>query len=141
MTISSHAKQRAFERYGIRFTKKRGKSFERTIRLPGNRLACYFEKRWFFMICKKNGVVLTFLSLENVSNEDKQILRQDERYRRTAGDDAFGAFKRVTNLSLEMLDVSPAGSSVNLPTALSVEELSPEVLEAAEKLMKKAVQT
>lgn len=140
MTISTLAKQRAFERYSVRFSKKRWKSFERTlrnpkfaIRLTGERLVCYFEKQWFFMVCMANGVVLTFLSPEDASDKDKQILRQDERYRRINVD----TFRVLLRVSLSILDISSVESSVDLPTTLTEEELPPEVLKTAEKWMKK----
>ena len=143
MTISTHAKERAFERYGVRFSKKKWKLFERTIRnekqaiqLPGDRLACYFEKQWFLVIYKGNGTVLTFLSLEDASDEDKQVLRHDEQYRRI-NIDAFRVLERNSTTSEDLRDVGPVERSVDLPTMLTEDELPKEVLESAKKLMER----
>ena len=138
MKISTHAKERAFERYDVRFTKKRWESFERTlrnpkyaIRLQGDRLACYFERRWFLLICQ-NGVVLTFLSPGDANDEDKQLLRHDERYRRI-NDDTFRVLDQNSISNMNMRDVYSTECSVDLPPE---EELSHDVLASAEKLMK-----
>ena len=141
MKISTHAKERAFERYGIRFSKKRWELFGRTLRNPkytvclqGDRLACYFEHQWFLLIGKKDAV-LTFLSLEDANDDDRQLLRGDERYRRI-NDDAFQVLGQNSIPSVMMQDVCPTERSVALPPVLTEEELPSDVLESAEKLMK-----
>ncbi len=144
MTISIHAKERAFERYGVRFSKKRWESFERTIRnkkyairLHGERLACYFEKRWFLIICRENGAVLTFLSLKDANDEDRQLLKGDERYIQI-NDDTFSVLERNSTLSVKTQDIRLVDRSVDLPsTMLPGDELPQGVLETAENLMKK----
>ncbi len=147
MTVSAHAKERAFERYGVRFSKKRWESFERTVRNPkfairlqGERLACYFEKQWFLVICKENGAVLTFLNPEDASEEERQFLRNDERYLRS-NNDTFRVLERNSASSMGIGDIRPTERSkerpVGLPSTLAENELPPEVLESAEKLMKK----
>ena len=134
MTISTHAKERAFERYGVRFSKKRWELFGRTlqnpkyaVRLPGDRLACYFEKRWFLLICQ-NDTVLTFLSLEDATDEDRQLLQHDERYCRI-NDDTFRVLGRN---SIPNAIIYPVERSVDLPP---VQKLPSDVLESAVKLM------
>ena len=143
MKISTHAKERAFERYGIRFSKKRRESFMRTLRNPqcairlhGGRLACYFEKQWFLLICKNNEVVLTFLSLEDADDEDRQLLKHDERYHRI-NDDAFHVLEPHSISIAIMPDVCLPERSVGLPPMPTEEELPNDVLESAVKLMNK----
>ncbi len=143
MTISTHAKERAFERYGVRFSSRRWESFERTIdnpkfaiRLQGERLACYFEKQWFLVIRKENGAVLTFLAPEDLSDEERRLLRHDERYLR-ANRDTFRALERNSTSGPEPRTVCPAKRPIGLPTTLTEKELPPEMLDSAENLMNK----
>jgi hypothetical protein len=93
--FTSHAKDRANERYGIVFSRKQWQEFARilenpkfTVRLPGDRLACYFLKNWYLLVRAKDGTVTTFLAREAATDEDKLILGNDDCYRRI-NDDAF----------------------------------------------------
>jgi len=137
MKISTHAKERAFERYGTRFSKKRWESFRRTvknpkytIRLQGDRLACYFEKQWYLLICI-SGTILTFLSPEDANDDDRQLLRHDKRYQRI-NDDAFRALEQNSISNIKM----PTERLVALPSALGEDTLPSDILESAETLMK-----
>lgn len=92
MTISVHARERAFLRYGIILSKRRWKAFSRavadqrkTIRLSGDRRACRFEGNWYLLVCGRDDSVLTFLPWENLTEQEKILLDGDERYRRTTG--------------------------------------------------------
>ena len=93
-------------------------------------MACYFEKRWFLLIFKDNSAILTFLSLGDATDEDRQLLKHDERYCRI-NDDAFRVFGRD---SISNAIIYPTESSVDLPPE---EELPSDVHESAVKLMKK----
>ena len=142
MKISTHAKERALERYGIRFSKKRCKSFGRTLRNPkwtirlrGDRLACYFENRWLLLICKENSVVLTFLSPEDATDEDRQLLIRDEQYHRI-NDDVFRVLKRHSISNVTIPDIAQPEYTIDVPPMLPEEELPSDVLESAVKLMK-----
>lgn len=96
-----HALERVCERYGIRLTKRQQQAFAQrlrnpkfTIRLTKNRLACYFEGRWYllavsvyrmptstkFSDTEPSYTVQTFLRLEDANDDDKLILRHNERY-------------------------------------------------------------
>ena len=143
MTISIHAKERAFERYEVQFSKKKWKSFEQTtrsqkfaIRLHGERLACYFEKQWYLVICKKDGTVLTFLALENISDTDKCVLRNDEQYQRI-NDDTFRVLGRNSSLNELPRTLPLPERPVELPAKLTETELPREILEPAVRIMKK----
>ncbi|MGL6194147.1 MAG: hypothetical protein ACRC2T_04925 [Thermoguttaceae bacterium] len=141
--ISLHAKIRAFERYGISFSKKRWEAFELaisnpkySIRLQDERLACYFERQWFLLICNGNGVVLTFLSPEDITDVDKQTLRNDERYRRI-NNDTFRVLERTCVINTETQEIRPKKRSTHLPRTLPEDELPRSVLESAEIIMRK----
>ena len=143
MTISIHAKERAFERYEIQFSKRKWKLFEQTtrnpkfaIRLHGERLACYFEKQWFLVICKRDGTVLTFLALENISDIDKHVLKSNEQYQRI-NDDTFRVLGRNHDSSEFPRALPLPERSVELPAILTENELPQELLEPATKIMKK----
>lgn len=88
--VSPHAKQRAWERYGVKFSPKkwcdfcttiqRGKySFRLTKTTPGYaRFVCYFQQTWFLVGCStsgRNGVITTFLPIDSLTDADKTLLR------------------------------------------------------------------
>jgi hypothetical protein len=100
--VSSHAKQRAFERYGVRFSDKKWKAFSDTLQKgkkavqlrsddSGVRFACYFLGSWYYVGCSTSGAVLTFLPPNALSDEDKYLLKNDERYQQI-NDDQFHVF-------------------------------------------------
>ncbi len=102
--ISPHARQRAFERYGIILTEKQCKGIYETIRRrknvvslgkdgTRNRFACYYERRWYLVGCSENGIVLTFLPIDSLDENMKDRLRNDAVYQRI-DNDTFGLFSR-----------------------------------------------
>lgn len=136
--LSRHAKEQAFQRYGILFTRRMYKDFlramrnpKRSIRLDNNRLACYFGGSWYLLVYV-NGQVLTFLPPESLSANDKHRLRYDERYRRT-GNDVFqvGAGKFDPPTAITESPELPAG----LPDSIPDVELPQDILDAAAKLL------
>jgi len=101
-TVSPHAKQRAWERYGIIFSPKKWTEFcetlqkgKRSIRLETGesgscRFACYFQETWFLVGCSihgDGGTVSTFLPADALADGDKIILQSDDRYRRFGNDE------------------------------------------------------
>lgn len=131
LTFTIHAKERAFERYGIMLTPPKWEAFARTIRnakysiqLDNERVACFFEGNWYLLACK-NGAVLTFLSPKDATDDDKHRLRHDKRYPQT-GSDIF----RVNSIT-QGSPVPP----LELPTSIPDVELPQDVLDAADKLM------
>ncbi|MCL2622971.1 MAG: hypothetical protein FWD31_04815 [Planctomycetaceae bacterium] len=94
--FAHHALERVCERYGVRFTKKQKQAFGRmlthpkyAIPLTRNRLACYFEGKWYLLVCTASRyTVQTFLRPEDANEDDKLILRHDERYLKI-NNDAF----------------------------------------------------
>ena len=130
-----HAKERACERYCVVFSKKQWSEFGRTldnpkyaVRLPGERLACYFLKNWYLLIREENGTVMTFLVRENITEEDKLVLENDERYRQI-NDDAFHVWSSQSNTTMPSRK-----NAVELPDD---EELPSDVLQSAENLLNK----
>ena len=128
-----HAKERAYERYGVVFSKRQWREFGRTlnhpkyaIRLPGERLACYFLKNWYLLVCEKNGTVMTFLAREDITEEDKLILGNDERYRQI-NDDAFHVWSSQSTVAMPSRE-----NAVELPDE---EELPLAVSQSAENLL------
>ena len=131
-----HAKERACERYGIVFTKKQWSEFGRTldnpkyaVRLSAERLACYFLKNWYLLIREENGTVMTFLARENITEEDKLVLSNDERYRQI-NDDAFHVWSNMQS----MVAMPSRKKSVELPDK---EKLSSDASQSAECLLNK----
>ncbi|MDR0521701.1 MAG: hypothetical protein LBH00_07590 [Planctomycetaceae bacterium] len=93
--IPPHAKERLEMRYGIRFSGKKWDLFCKTLQngknavmLPEDkrrrgRFACYFQNQWFIVSCCFYGttaVVTTFLPVDSLSEADKVLLQNDERY-------------------------------------------------------------
>jgi len=100
-TVSTHAKQRAWERYGIMFSPQKWLDFcdtlqkqKNSIRLGNDgsgscRFACYFENKWFLVGCSitgMSGIVSTFLPADALTDTDKIILQADDRYHRFGND-------------------------------------------------------
>jgi len=95
-TVSPHAKQRAWERYGVRFSPRKWVEFCRIMQKEKNlihlenhgsegcRFACCFHGQWFFIGCRLyggHGMVSTFLPAEALTDTDKIILASDNRYK------------------------------------------------------------
>ena len=147
--FARHALERACERYGIRLTTKRQQAFERmlanpkhTIPLTRNRLACYFEGKWYLVACTApiNAVpsltippftVQTFLRLEDANEDDKRILRHDKRYLKI-NNDAFhvlsAPLSKTAGLPL------PTKRTVELPD-LTEDELPHNEIQSAENML------
>jgi hypothetical protein len=100
-SVSPHAKQRAWERYGVVFSPQKWADFCQTlwngkhsIRLGSDgsgscRFACYFQKRWFLVGCSvhgRSGIVSTFLPVAALSDTDKTILQSNDLYCRFGND-------------------------------------------------------
>ena len=135
-TVSTHAKQRAWERYGIIFSPQKWMDFCNTlqkqklsIRLGNDgagscRFACYFERRWFLVGCSvtgMSGIVSTFLPADALTDTDKIILQADDRYHRF-GNDAW-------NIMHQQLPGKPvSGKQPNLPENLLKIDISQEEL-------------
>jgi hypothetical protein len=135
LNVSSHAKERAFERYEIYFTRKKLKEFyqtiqnpKKTIKLDGNRLVCYFLNQWFLFTCD-NGTVSTFLPREALTDNEKIILKNDSRYRQI-NNDAF----HILESNLESRRTSTLVKPLDLPEEVTDDELPPDVLSAEEQL-------
>jgi len=131
-----HAKERACKHYGVVFSKKQWSEFGRTlnnpkyaIRLPGERLACYFLKNWYLLIREENGTVMTFLARESITEEDKLVLENNECYRQI-NDDAFHVWSNVPS----MVAMPSRKKSVELPDK---EKLSSDASQSAECLLNK----
>ena len=149
--FAHHALERACERYGICLTKKQQLAFGRmlsnpkyTIRLTRNRLACYFEGKWYLLACAVPTysepsstmplyTVQTFLRPEDATEEDKQILRHNERYLKI-NNDAF----HVLPVSHKMTESSPqVKRMVELPAdVLTGDELPHDEIQSAESILK-----
>ena len=147
--FARHALERVCERYGIRLTKKRQLAFERmlanakhTIPLTRNRLACYFEGKWFLVACTAptttvasptmpSYTVQTFLRLEDANEDDKRILRHDQRYLNINKDEFHvlsASRSKTTGLPL------PAKKTVELPD-LTEDELPYNEIQSAESML------
>lgn len=132
ISFTIHAKERAFERYGIMLTPPKWEAFARTIRnvkysipLNNERVACFFDGNWYLLACK-NDTVLTFLSPEDATDDDKHRLNHDKRYPQT-GVDVF----RVNESSTNRMAILPLEPPASIPDV----ELPQDVLDAAAKLM------
>ena len=94
-TVSPHAKQRAWERYGVQFSPRKWTDFCRIMQKAKNliqleksgsegcRFACCFQGQWFFIGCSLHGGrgrVSTFLPADALTDTDKIILASDDRY-------------------------------------------------------------
>ena len=147
--VSPHAKQRAWERYGIVFPPQKWVNFCSTlqkekfsIRLGSDgwgsyRFACYFQEQWFLVGCslhRRGGIVSTFLPAEALTDTDKIILQSDDRYRRFGGDPWNILLRRLPG---EVI----AGTQTKLPDIrISPGELPPD-FDQGEELLDKEVET
>lgn len=106
--VSPHARQRAFERYGVMLSARQCRGLYETLRKGKNaifltrenggfRTVCFFDNRWFFLVCNENNLVLSFLPKESLTSEERRRLRHDPVYRRI-NKDQFGLFDRVVGL-------------------------------------------
>jgi hypothetical protein len=146
--VSPHAKQRAWERYGIVFPPQKWANFCNTlqkekfsIRLGNDasgscRFACYFQGTWFLVGCslhRQSGIVSTFLPADALTETDKIILQSDDRYRRVGNDPWNIMFQRLSGGAV-------AGKRTTLPDIrISQEDLPPD-FEQSEKLLKKEIE-
>ena len=151
--FAHHALQRVCERYGVRLTKKQQLAFGRilsspkhTIPLTRNRVACYFEGKWYLLACNVpirmmptrterpctmlpcKVTVQTFLRLEDATDDDKQILRHDKRYLKI-NNDAF----HVLSVPLKSIEPLPPRNkkTVELPD-LTDDELPNDEIQSAD---------
>ena len=144
--FARHALERVCERYGIRLTKKQQLAFGRTLANPKytipltrNRVACYFGGRWYLLACNvpvramPSYTVQTFLRLEDANDDDKLILRNDERYLKTNND----AFHALSAPHLKSTEPLPPRSkiTVELPDDLADDELPRDEIQSAEKML------
>ena len=89
--FTHHALERILERYDARFTKQRQLAFVRTLQNPkftipltDNRKACYFEGKWYLLVCSQSPrpqssiiAIQTFLRLEDANEDDKLVPCKD----------------------------------------------------------------
>jgi len=149
--FAHHALERVCERYGIRLTKRQQQAFGRTLSNPKftipltrNRVACYFGGRWYLLACNApiralpphimtSYTVQTFLRLEDASDDDKRILRNDERYLKTNND----AFHVLSASHLKSTEPLPPRNkiTVELPDDLTDDELPRDEIQSAESML------
>jgi len=137
--FAHHALERVCERYGVRFSQKQKQAFGRmlshpkyAIPLTRNRLACYFEGKWYLLVCTTSRyTVQTFLRPEDANENDKHILRHDERYLKI-NNDAFHVLSapplKTTELPFQRK------KKVNLP-GLTESELPHDEIQSAESML------
>ena len=137
--FAHHALERVCERYGVRFSKKQKQAFGRmlthpkyAIPLTRNRLACYFEGKWYLLVCTASRyTVQTFLRPEDANEDDKLILRHDERYRKINND----AFHVLSASPLKTTALPPQRKrKVKLP-GLTSDELPYDEIQSAESML------
>jgi len=147
--FAHHALERVCERYGIRLSGKQQQAFGRTLANPKhtipltrNRLACYFQGKWYLLACTgptsvepsrptPTYTVQTFLRLEDASDDDKQILRHDARYLKINND----AFHVLSASHLKSTELPPRTKmTVELPD-LTENELPQEEIQSAENML------
>ena len=145
--FAHHALERVYERYGVRLTGKQQQAFGRTLSNPKhtipltrNRLACYFQGRWYLLACTgptsdkpsqtmPSYTVQTFLRLEDANEDDKQILRLDARYLKI-NNDAF----HVLSALHKPAEPPRTKRTVELPD-LSENELPQDEIRSAESML------
>ena len=142
--FTHHALERILERYGIRFTKQRQLAFVRTLHNPkftipltDNRKACYFEGRWYLLVCSQSLrpqssiiAIQTFLRLEDANEDDKLVLRHSDRYIKI-NDDAFSVLSMSERKSIDR----PCKKLVELPE-LTDSELPHDQIKSADRILK-----
>ena len=143
--FTHHAIERILERYGTRFTKQRQLAFVRTLHNPkftipltNNRLACYFEGKWYLLVCSQSPrpqssiiAIQTFLRLEDANENDKLVLRHSEQYR------------QINNDSFHVMSIQP--KFVEPPHRKKIvvefpkpdeEDLAHDVIQSADRILK-----
>jgi len=142
--FTHHALERILERYGTRFTKQRQLAFVRTLQNPkftipltDNRRACYFEGKWYLLVCSQSPrplssiiAIQTFLRLEDANEDDKLVLRHSDRYIKI-NDDAFGVLSMSERKSIDR----PCKKLVEL-SELSDSELPHDQIKSADRILK-----
>ena len=146
-TISSHAKQRAWERYDVMFSPQKWVDFCNTMQKGkysiclgsdgsgSRRFACYFQKRWFLVGCSMHGrvgIISTFLPADALTETDKTILQSDDRYSRIA-DDTWNI------MSQRLLDETGVAKRANRPAMHISQEELPKDFDQVCKLLEKNV--
>ena len=145
--FTNHALERIAERYDVRLTKKQQLAFGKilsnprfTIKLINNRLACYFERKWYLLAVstykmptnmETSYVVQTFLRLEDATEDDRLILHHNERYIKI-NDDAFN----VLAISQPKLTDLPYKKLVELPS-LTEDEVPIDQFQSADHMLKR----
>ena len=142
--FTHHAIERILERYGTRFTKQRQLAFVRTLHNPkftipltNNRLACYFEGKWYLLVCSQSPrpqssiiAIQTFLRLEDANEDDKLILRHNDQYIKI-NDDTFGVLAMSQPKPIDL----PYKKLVELP-GLSDDEIPIDQIQSADRMLK-----
>ncbi|MDR0871385.1 MAG: hypothetical protein LBN39_11395 [Planctomycetaceae bacterium] len=129
-TLPVHPKERAAERFGVKFTKKREKRFYKqlegrnTIILTKYRRAVYFERNWYLITLTANGTVTTFLPLEAITEPQREVLRNDVNYRRINDDQFHTGFAESP---VQPAVLPKQKRKVPLPPPVSDEELEAEL--------------
>ena len=138
--FTDHAKTQIEKRYGVEFDNEQWRAFgwrlrdsNMTIRLSDTKegchfLASYFIGHWYLLVCTKDGTVKTAYSRTDITDDDKQILMRDKRYRQI-NDDAF----HVWSNSPSKVAMPLRENAVELPDE---EELPSDLRESAEHFMK-----
>ena len=149
--FTNHALERIAERYDVRLTKKQqlafGKIFSNprfTIKLTNNRLACYFERKWYLLAVSTYKmptnmestrteslfIVQTSLRLEDANEDDKLVLRHSEQYRQI-NNDSF----RVMSQSKILEPPHREKIVVEFPKP-DEEDLAHDVIQSADRILK-----
>ena len=142
--FTNHALERIAERYDVRLTKKQQLAFGKilsnprfTVRLTNNRLACYFERKWYLLVCSQSPhpqssiiAIQTFLRLEDANEDDKLVLRHSDRYIKI-NDDAFGVLSMSERKSIDR----PCKKLIEL-SELTDSELPHDQIKSADRILK-----
>lgn len=152
--FAHHALERICERYDICLTKRQQQAFAQrlrnpkfTIRLTKNRLACYFENQWYLLAvstykmpsntkssyAEPSFTVQTFLRLEDANDDDKLILRHNERYIKI-NNDAFRVLPGSQRNFFELPNQDRV--QVGLPDLTDEDDLPQEEFQAANRILK-----
>ena len=135
-----HARKQLQERYGVEWTEKQWVSFGRTLRNPNWTIrlsdadhgcyfcACYFMGHWYLLVRARDGTVKTAYPRRDIIEEDKQILKRNERYRQINNDEF-----RVWRNPAEQATLFE-GKTVELPENI---ELPTDVSQQAESFLER----
>jgi len=138
-----HARDQIKARYGVELTGMQWfyfgqalRSSNMTIRLSGTKQgchfrACYFMGHWYLLVCTSDGIVKTAYPCADITEEDKQILRQDARYRRINNDE-FRVWGTSPPIDIEPIKRSRE-KNVELPK--EADELPEDVFQFAESFL------